>query len=205
VKIDDAARRSIDRAIDSLRQGLIIAIPTDTVYGLAASLCHPAAIEAIFDVKGRESMKAIPVLVDDPSRLQDFCSDVPDSALRLAERFWPGDLTLVMRASDRVPEAVHRGTGTVGLRMPANDIALQVIAGVGGGLAVTSANRSGEVEARSADEVRSMLGSRVAYVLDGGPSQGGIPSTVVDLTGPEIRVLRQGGVLKSDLDRALTD
>lgn len=194
---------AIQQAVEALGAGAVVAIPTDTVYGLAASLDHPVAMEAIYAIKGRDAGKALPLLVDGYERIKTYALDIPDSAAVLARAFWPGALTLVVRASMVVPYAVHRGAATVGLRMPDNAAALAVIAGCGGGLAVTSANLSGRSEAKSAAEVRRTLGDDVGFILDGGPAEGGIPSTVVDLTGPELRILRQGAITRDDLDRAL--
>lgn len=194
----------IRQAADLLGAGKVIAIPTDTVYGLAASLEHPEAIEEIYAIKGRDAGKALPVLLDDPERIERWAIDVPESALRLAQAFWPGALTIVVKASPAVPCGIHRGAGTVGLRVPDSAIARAVITAAGGGLAVTSANLSGRSEARSAAEVRQSLGDRIALVIDGGPSPDGVPSTVVDLTGAEIRILRQGAISSADLERALS-
>ena len=194
----------VQRAVEVLRAGGLVAIPTDTVYGLAASLHSPEAIEAIYAVKGRESAKALPILVDGMGRIETYAEDAPKSALLLAEAFWPGALTIVVRASDQVPHGIHRGANTVGLRMPDNPLALQVISAAGGGLAVTSANLSGAAEALTAAEVRCALGDRVGAIVDGGRARGGSPSTVVDLTGRELRILRQGTITLDQLRQALS-
>jgi L-threonylcarbamoyladenylate synthase len=194
----------IAEALAALADGKIIALPTDTVYGLAAALDQPDAITAIYQAKGRDAGKALPVLIDGPHRIERFARGDLEVASRLAATFWPGALTIVLPATSEVPYGVHRGAGTVGLRMPDNAIALAVIAGSGGGLAVTSANLSGRSEARSAREVRQSLGRQVSVVVDGGPALGGIPSTVVDLTGRELQILRQGAISRQDLDRVLS-
>lgn len=196
-------RGLIRQAAVLLGEGKVIAIPTDTVYGLAASLEHPQALEEIYAIKGRDAGKALPVLLDSLEQIDRWAMDVPESALRLAQAFWPGALTIVVKASPAVPEGIHRGAGTVGLRVPDSAIARAVIAAAGGGLAVTSANLSGRSEARSAADVRDSLGDRLAMVIDGGPSSDGVPSTVVDLTGADIRILRQGAISSADLERAL--
>lgn len=202
--MDSKHAELIRQAAAHLDAGRVIAIPTDTVYGLAASLEHPQSLDEIYAIKGRDAGKALPVLLDGPESIDRWAVDVPESARRLAEKFWPGALTIVVKASPEVPFGVHRGAGTVGLRVPDSDIARAVIAGAGGGLAVTSANLSGRSEARSAAEVRGSLGDRLAMVIDGGPSPDGVPSTVVDLTGPDIRILRQGAISSDDLMRAIT-
>ena len=189
-----ASEADIARAVDLLRRGGVVAIPTDTVYGLAASLDHPLAIDRMFSIKGRSGTKAIPILISDVGEFERLSEDLPSAALRLAERYWPGALTIVVEASEGVPEAVRRDGSTVGIRMPNNPDALEIIAAAGGALAVTSANRSGGAEARSADEVRVKLGNRVDFVVDGGPTVASAPSTVVDVTGESVRVLRSGAV-----------
>lgn len=194
----------IEQALAALAGGKIIAMPTDTVYGLAAALDQPDAIDAIYAAKGRDAGKALPVLIDSSEQIRRYAGGNYKRASRLAEVFWPGALTIVLPATSEVPYGVHRGSGTVGLRMPDNAIALAIIAGAGGGLAVTSANLSGRSEARSADEVRKSLGGLVSVVVDGGPATGGVPSTVVDLTGRELQVLRQGTITREDLERALS-
>lgn len=198
-ELDDRPRRiasddDVSRAVSVLARGGVVAIPTDTVYGLAASLDHPLAIERIFAIKGRSGTKAIPILISDVDVFSRLAVDLPPAAWRLAEEHWPGALTIVVSASDDVPEAVRRDGTTVGIRMPNSPDALAIIAGAGGALAVTSANRSGGAEARTADEVRFKLGNRVDFVVDGGSSPLSTPSTVVDATTDPVRVLRQGAV-----------
>lgn len=197
------ANAMIAKAVAALADGGIVAIPTDTVYGLAASLDHPEAIEAIYAAKGRDAGKALPVLVDNHQRISIYATGDTRRAQLLARSFWPGALTIVVPASDAVPYGIHRGANTVGLRMPDSEIALAVISACGGGLAVTSANLSGRSEARTAEEVEATLGDRVRVVVDGGPARDGIPSTVVDLTGGDLRILRQGAITRDDLERAL--
>jgi L-threonylcarbamoyladenylate synthase len=191
---DGSERPDIARAVELLRAGGVVAIPTDTVYGIAASLEYPQAVERLFTIKGRAGTKAIPVLVSDRAQLERFAASLSESARLLADEFWPGGLTIVVRAADGVPESVLRGGDTVGLRMPACRDALEVIAGAGGALAVTSANRSGDREARSADEVRAKLGERVDFIVDGGRTPDDRPSTVVEISGERARILRAGAI-----------
>lgn len=195
----------IQQAIDALGRGEIVAIPTDTVYGVAASLDHPGAIDQVYAAKGRDAGKALPVLVDGLDRISEYATGDVTIARRLARAFWPGALTIVVPASDRVPWGIHRGAGTVGLRMPDDRIALSVIAACGGALAVTSANLSGRSEARSAGEVQATLGDHLSVIVDGGEATGGVPSTVVDLTRDGMRILRQGAIALEDLERALAN
>jgi L-threonylcarbamoyladenylate synthase len=200
-----ASDADIQRAVELLRRGGVVAIPTDTVYGLAASLDHPLAIERIFSIKGRSGTKAIPILVSDLAVVERLAERLSPSARKLAERYWPGALTIVVDANEIVPEAIVRGGTTVGVRMPNNADALAIIAAAGGALAVTSANRSGGAEARSAEEVRIKLGGRVDFVVDGGPSPAGSPSTVVEATTEPVRVLRHGALESWRLMATLQD
>lgn len=195
----------IDLALAALRAGEVIAIPTDTVYGLAASLERPDAIEQLYEIKGRDATKAIPVLVDDLVFLSHLEGGERDIALALAGAFWPGPLTIVVTSPDAISDVVHRGARTVGLRMPDHPIARAVIAGIGGGLAVTSANRSGEPEALTASDVRRALGDVVSVVVDGGRTHGGQASTVVDLTSGRPLMLRRGLILSRDITQAIAD
>lgn len=189
----------VDTAAAVLRAGGVIAMPTDTVYGLAASLDFPQAVERIYAIKGRPPEKAMPILVSNPDELQRLAVRVPRVALLLTERFWPGQLTVVVPAAPAVPEVVLRGGTTVGLRMPNDPVALALIAKSGGALAVTSANRSGEPEARSAAEVIATLGRDIDAVVDGGESPLGAPSTVVDATVCPPVVLRAGSLDPAEL------
>lgn len=196
---------TVEQAVEVLRSGGVIALPTDTVYGVAASLEHPAAVERLFSIKGRDAAKAIPLLVSEPAMLATLATHVRERANVLAERLWPGALTLVVTASANVPVVVRRGLPTVGVRMPDSTIALEIIRVAGGVLAVTSANPSGEPETRSAGEVRTRLGDRIDGVVDGGPSPKDRPSTVVDVSGDEICILRHGAVSEERIREILRE
>jgi L-threonylcarbamoyladenylate synthase len=187
-------------AIDALRAGGIVAIPTDTVYGIGVSLVTPGGIERLFAAKSRPPDKAIALLLADPEQAADI-GDLTPAARALAAAFWPGGLTLVVpRRTDRaLPLALTGGDlapgaiPTVGLRVPNHD-APRALARALGPLPTTSANRSGEPEARDADEIERLLGDAIDLVLDGGPAAGGPASTVVDVTGDEPRILRAGAI-----------
>jgi len=173
-----------------LRGGGIAAIPTDTVYGLAAHPVHPTAIDQLFIAKRRPREKAIPVLISSTAALDLLGIDVSDAVLRLAAAFWPGPLTMVLHrrstSGDQLP--------TVAVRIPALELARQVIEAAGGALAVTSANISGAGNTTTAAAVLAQLDGRIDAILDGGPCPGGVESTIVDVTALPIRVLRQGGL-----------
>ena len=183
------------RAARTLEGMGLVVMPTDTVYGLAASLDSPCAIEHIFDAKRRPREMPLPVLlasVADADRLTREPLSV--AAHALCEAFWPGALTVIVEANGRVPAAVTAGRGTVGLRVPDSEIARAIIAAAGGALAVTSANVSGAEPAVDAASLDAELLAHVGLVVDGGPCPGGTPSTVVDLTGATPTVLREGAI-----------
>lgn len=184
----------VDVALAALRAGSLVAIPTETVYGLGADASDPDAVARIFVVKGRPSDHPLIVHLGARARLDDWATDVDDAARRLADAFWPGPLTLLLRRSTRVPDAVTGGRVTVGLRVPDHPLTLELLDRFGGGVAAPSANRFGRVSPTTANHVVADLGAEVEVVLDGGPCRVGVESTIVDLTGPEPVVLREGGV-----------
>jgi L-threonylcarbamoyladenylate synthase len=204
---DDAAGRA--EAIDALRDGGVVAIPTDTVYGIGVALDTPGGIERLFAAKRRPPDKAIALLVADLEQAEQIGAFTP-AARALASAFWPGGLTLVVpRLTDRpLPPALTGGDlapgaiPTVGLRVPDHD-APRALARALGPLPTTSANRSGEPEARDADEIERLLGGAIDLILDGGPARGGPASTVVDVTGAEPRLLRVGAIPAGDIERCL--
>lgn len=161
----------------------MVAFPTDTVYGLAASAYHPAAIEQLYFVKGRGADKAIAILIGDPTTLAQVAADISPDAARLAVCFWPGPLTLVVARHPDLP-SILSPLPTIGVRMPDHPIALEILRRAGP-LAVTSANLSGHPNTTTAQEVAAQLGGLIPLILDGGVTPGGQPSTVLDCTGPE--------------------
>ena len=184
----------VDEVVEVLRNGGVAAIPTDTVYGLAAHGLDAAAVDRVFEVKGRPRGMAVPLLLADAGDLSRCCVDVPDSALSLAAALWPGALTLVIRRSDAVPDAVSAGRDTVAVRVPDHPVPREIARRLGSPITGTSANRSGLPPATTAAEVREQVGDSVDYVLDGGSVCSGVPSTVLDLTGPEPVMVRPGAV-----------
>lgn len=183
---------ALDRAERLLRQGDLVAFPTDTVYGLGAALFNLQSIDRLYVVKGRDAAKAIAVLVGDENALGQVAGALSGFAARLARRFWPGPLTLVVAAHPALPANLSP-LPTVGVRMPDHPVALALLRRTGP-LAVTSANRSGEPSATTAEEVYAQLGGRIPLILDGGRCPGGLPSTVVDCTGSEPVILRPGPI-----------
>ena len=181
------------RAAEVIRAGGVVALPTDTFYGLAADVHDEAALARLLALKGRPAGKPLPVLVADLAAAEALAGGLSEAARRLADRWWPGPLMLVLRAAPGLPEARTGGTGTVGLRVADHSVVAAVLARVGGPITGTSANRAGEAAPRTAEEVEAGLGDGMDLVLDGGGTPGGAPSTVVDCTGGEGRVVRAGG------------
>jgi L-threonylcarbamoyladenylate synthase len=198
---DDAAGRAA--AADVLRAGGIVALPTDTVYGIAVALDTPGGVEALFAAKQRPPDKGIMLLLDDASQAPAI-GQWPASAAALAEAFWPGGLTVVVpqRPDVPLPAALTGGARTIGLRVPDHD-APRALAAAVGPIPTTSANVSGIPEARDAAGIVEQLGNAVALVLDGGPAHGGPASTVVDCTVDPPRILRVGAVPVADVERVL--
>ncbi len=193
----------IELAARVLRAGGLVAFPTETVYGLGANAEDAGAVARIFAVKGRPCTHPLIVHIGSADQLQDWAADVPEPARLLAGRFWPGPLTLVLWRSSRVPFAVTGGLETVALRVPGHPVARALLSAFAGGVAAPSANRFGSVSPTTARHVREDLGTAVDFVLDGGPCQVGVESTIVDVTGEQPAILRPGGVAREDLERAL--
>jgi L-threonylcarbamoyladenylate synthase len=186
--------QSIQRAVEVMLAGGVTAFPTDTVYGLGAHSGLDSAIETLYALKGRERQKAIALLLASVEEVQGVAVEVPDVAWGLAERFWPGPMTLVVRKAPGVSEVLAGGSDTVAVRVPAHAVTLQLISALGAPLAATSANLSGQSEAITAEEVRRVFGDRIKLILDGGPCPGGVASTVVDVTVHPALIRRRGPV-----------
>lgn len=187
----------IRAALNVLQNGGIVAFPTDTVYGLGALAFDNAAIESIYTAKDRSIEKAIPILIGDLSGLDQIADDIPNMALHFAARFWPGPLTCIVPKKQTLPLAVS-ATSTVAVRIPNHPDALALLRAAGP-MAVTSANISGQPSPSTAKEVYAQLIGRIPLILDGGKTPGGIPSTVVDCTGSEPVILREGPISLAEL------
>jgi len=192
---------SFARAVEILNQGGLVAFPTDTVYGLAAQVNNPAAIEKLYQAKQRSKEKAIPVLLGSPAELDQVAASVNPEAQRLADAFWPGPLTLVIVGHPDLPDNLAPGS-TLGVRVPDHVDALTLL-GLTGPLAVTSANLSGGENASSAAEVAAQLSGRIDLILDGGVTPGGQPSTVVDCTSETLTILRSGPISQDEIQQKL--
>jgi L-threonylcarbamoyladenylate synthase len=197
---DDAA---IGRAVEVLRAGGLVAFPTETVYGLGADATSATALDRLFTVKGRPRDHPVIVHLPEPVAVERWAAEVPEDARALAREFWPGPLTLVLRRLPHVLDAVTGGRPTVGLRVPAQPVALALLRAFGGGLAAPSANRFGRVSPTTAAHVREDLGADVGVILDGGPCAVGVESTIVDCAGAEPVILRPGGVPREAVEAVL--
>jgi L-threonylcarbamoyladenylate synthase len=186
--------QDIDRAVSVLRAGKLVAFPTETVYGLGADAESVAAVTRIFEIKRRPADHPLIVHIASAAELPRWAADVPEAARRLAEACWPGPLTLLLRKAASVPKATTGGLDSVGLRVPAHPVALELLRRFGGAIAAPSANRFGRVSPTSAAHVRADLGADVELVLDGGPCAIGVESTILDLTHDVPVLLRPGGV-----------
>lgn len=186
-----------------LQAGKLVALPTETVYGLAADATQKGAVRAVYDAKGRPEQKPLNVLVDGMGMVETVCRDIPGDAYRLAEAFWPGPLTMILWGNGALPPIVPAGGATQGVRCPDHPDTLAVIRALGRPLACPSANLSGRPSPKSAGDVLAQLGGRIDAVLDGGPCSVGVESTILDLTAAPYRVLRQGGLSREKLEALL--
>ena len=186
--------QNINQAADIIQNGGLIAYPTETVYGLGADPYNAEAIQKIFIAKGRAEDKGIILLIRGVDDLSRLVRTVSPTAQILIEAFWPGPLTLVFRANPDLSPALLGGRDTVALRHSSSSIATQLLTALGGPLTSTSANRSAEPPARSASEVQNALGEHLDLILDGGPSDSTIPSTLVDVSTDRTILLREGAV-----------
>jgi len=196
-------RDAVQEAAHWIAHGGIVAVPTDTLYGLACDPFRVDAVSRLFAVKGRSPEHAVPLIAADAAQVAAHLGTMPPLAARLAQRFWPGPLTLVVAAPAWLARAVSAGTGTVGVRVPAHDVARAIAAACGRPITATSANISGEPATCDPDDVERTLGDRIDLLIDTGPTRGGVPSTIVDVTSAEPRLFRAGAVEWEEIQRWL--
>ncbi len=189
--VDAEREEGIAEAARSVQRGRLVVLPTDTVYGVGADAFNPEAVQRLLDAKGRGRQMPPPVLVSSRTTVEALAIDIPDWARLLVEELWPGPLTLVLRQQPSLQWDLGETRGTVAVRMPDHDVALELLARTGP-LAVSSANRTGLPAATDADSAEEMLGEKVRVILDHGPTPGPVPSTIVDCTSERGRVLRSG-------------
>jgi L-threonylcarbamoyladenylate synthase len=198
-----ATRENLERAAALLREGKLVAFPTETVYGLGANALDEAAVRRIYEAKGRPSTSPLIVHVADIDSARGLVTEWPDRAQHLAERFWPGPLTLVLPKRAIVPDIVTAGLATVGIRVPANPIARELLQIASIPVAAPSANRFTQLSPTTAHHVAESMGEQINLILDGGPCQVGIESTVVSLTSDEAKLLRPGMVSRTELEEVI--
>jgi len=194
-------KQLIKKGISILKQGGIVAFPTDTVYGLGACANNIQAVERVYQVKKRPCNMALPLLLADIAQISEVAYPVPEIAWLLARSFLPGALTLVLHKSSSVPDIVTAGGKTVAVRVPDHPIPLTLIKGVGVPIVGTSANLSGQPSALTANKVYAQFGDKIDLIIDGGRCPGGKESTIVDVTGEKPVVLREGAVSREELEK----
>ena len=188
------APRALEETIHTVQHGGVIAFPTDTVYGIGASLDHPEALRRIYEIKGRSAAKPLPVLLSSIDHISLVAERPQEPVLALLRQFWPGALTLALPALPNMPSEIVHADGTVGVRVPNHSIALTICERTGGAIATTSANRSGHPPACTPDDIIDQLGSKIDVVLHGGITPCGSPSTVLRLDDATIAVIRAGSI-----------
>ena len=199
--LSSTSPEALKSALDVLLSGGLVAFPTDTVYGVGALAFDEKAVESIYTAKQRPVEKAIPVLIGDTVDLSQVAEEIPVIAATLIARFWPGPLTVLVPKKASLPRVVS-ATSTVGVRVPDHDVARALLR-LAGPMAVTSANRSSQPSPTTADEVLAQLDGRIAMIVDGGKTPGGVPSTLVDCSGDEIKILREGPISRERLLNAI--
>jgi len=192
--IEHPTAAAIARAVDLLRAGELVALPTETVYGLGADASNPQAAARIFAAKGRPADHPLIVHLADAEQLMQWARDIPMEAIALARAFWPGPMTLILKKEADVPDVVTGGQDTIGLRVPDHPVALALLRAFDGGVAAPSANRFGRISPTTATHVEEELGASVAMILDGGACEVGIESTILDLSGDTPTILRPGAI-----------
>ncbi len=195
IKIDpDHPEAAFARCKDVIKAGGVIAYPTDTFYGLGADPDNAAAVRRLFAIKGRQADRPILLLIKDVAQVQQWAAEISPEAEELMRKHWPGPLTLVFKAKERVLPEVTARTGTIGLRVPGNAVTRQLLAFLGTALTGTSANVSGGPSPKTAEDAGEAAGSAVDLIIDGGMTAGGKPSTVVDVSAGKVIVLREGAI-----------
>lgn len=193
----------VRQAAQFLAAGKVVAFPTETVYGLGADAANPEAVSRIFQIKGRPADHPLIVHLADIGHLSEWAQEIPDEAFRLAEKFWPGPLTLILPRDARVSDVVTGGQDTIGLRIPDHPVALELLRRFGSGVAAPSANRFGRVSPTTARHVLEELGDQLELIIDAGQSRIGLESTIVSFVGPKPVLLRPGAISAEELEKAL--
>src|ERR1700676_5325091 len=188
-------------AADQIRAGLVLGMPTDTFYGLAADPFNLRAVDRVYEIKSRSRHKPLSLLIESEEQAEELTKPLPDEFYKLARRYWPGPLTIIVKAASRLPLKVTANTGKVALRIPSAKIPLAVVQAAGIPITATSANLSGETECTTADAVRDQLQDRISIIIDGGTSPREVASTIIDLTDEEARwrIMREGAIPSQEI------
>ncbi len=203
MKLTQADAELLSNAVQALKHGEVIGLPTETVYGLAADAMNISAVRKIFALKGRPVDHPLIVHIADSAQLPKWAINIPEEAFVLAQHFWPGPLTMILRKHADVPDEVTGGQETVGLRCPAHPLALTVLRQLNSGVAAPSANRFGRISPTTAQHVRDEFGAAVPIVLDGGECEVGIESTIIDLSSEQPRLLRPGMISQDEIEAVI--
>jgi L-threonylcarbamoyladenylate synthase len=198
--VTETRAEALRQAVAALKRGDVIAFPTETLYGLGADALNPAAVEKVFQLKGRNPTNPIPVLVADSAMLSNLVSDVPPLAETLIARFWPGPLTIVLPARSDIPRPLVNAAGGVGVRISSQPIAGELVRDLGHPLTATSANPSGKPAARSVQEAKEYFSGQIDIFVDGGRLTSKTGSTVVEIDGDRIKIIREGEIVRSKLE-----
>lgn len=194
-----------DEAAEIIKTGGLVAVPTETVYGLAGNGLDEEAVKQIYEVKGRPQVKPLSLMVPGAEAMEQYCEDVPQEARLLAERFWPGPLTIVLKAKDHIPSIVLAGGDTVGLRCPDHPMTLELLKKAGVPFAAPSANPSGEESPKTAQKVQDYFAGRIGGIIDGGECGIGLESTIISMAQKPYRILRQGALAEKEIASALAE
>jgi L-threonylcarbamoyladenylate synthase len=193
----------IQQAIEYLRKGKLVAVPTETVYGLAADATNIDAVKKIFAVKGRPTNQPLPILIAQHSNLKNWATDIPKIAEKLTEKFWPGPLTIILKCAAHIPDTITAGRDTIGLRCPKHLITQKILQAFPDGLAAPSANLFGKKPPICAADVEKTLGDKIDLIVNGGTCELGSASTIVDLTDVQPKILRQGPITQKEINQTL--
>ncbi|MBV9074168.1 MAG: threonylcarbamoyl-AMP synthase [Acidobacteria bacterium] len=207
LKIDSSQPEAklVSYAANRIRQGLVLGMPTDTFYGLAADPVNLRAVERIYEIKSRSRHKPLSLLVESVDQAAELSRNLPSVFHELAQKYWPGPLTMIVKASSRLPLKVTANTGNVAIRVPAAAIPVAIIREMGFPITATSANLVGAPECTTAECVREQMGERVPIIVNGGPTQRDLPTTIVDLSGepPEWQIIREGAIPADEISQIL--
>ncbi len=182
----------LEQAVVALKEGLVVAYPTETLYGLAVDPFNEDAVSSLYELKGREFTEPIPLIIGEIEMLDPLVSEIPEAGRWLMERYWPGPLTIIFKASDRLPNILTAGRGTIAIRLSSSATACALSVKSGGPITATSANPSGQKAPVEALEVIDYFKEKIPVIIDGGRLSGKLGSTIVNVTGPEVTILRQG-------------